>query len=272
MARHTIPENSLHTQSSKVGRSLVSTALHRGDDIPKRDSWSVSDGMIEYLAEASNERLSQFGLNHTAEAAECQRELKAKLLTLIDSMLVQRELERAARTQLATDGHFRCQKTIRQEAADLLWELVECRVQHLTLERVANIGRRVQRARLNRTATEKSPHTQSRQKVIQRAIDSDQPGTKTRIQDLVDRRVVELLADPKDFAFGGWFRDRAASNALRKQQSINDRTRWSRYFDRWGCVSCRAKDNTYGACGFCHLCYIRIRTRLKAQNSHPEKV
>jgi hypothetical protein len=227
---------------------------------PRGEPLGLADGFIDYLAEVSNDGLSAFSLQHLGEASQCALALKRKFSDLVDSIVDQREAERAAATRSAADGHYRRQKVLTREMAQAIWDLAESRIQHLVLSKLAGLARQL--------PTERRPARNligpiSKKPPKEAIRTTEGPETaQDQIKELVDRRVTEVLADPDDFAFGGWFRGRVRSNEIRRHQSTDDRALWTRYFDAWGCVSCGAKDAAYGGCGFCYNCYVRTKRRI----------
>ncbi|MBZ5513645.1 MAG: hypothetical protein LAN62_02140 [Acidobacteriia bacterium] len=264
MAAPTIAEENSISQSARHEGLPVELATLPQFESLRRDSWTLATGFIDYLATASDEGLSTFTLQHLGEASECALALKKELSDIIDSIIDQREAERAAVTQTARDGHFRQQKVLTRQMISHIFELIELRIQHLTLERLADVVRQLptRSPRLPKaTGTVSRKPTET---LTEKPEATSSEIAEKQTKELVDRRVTELLADPNDYAFGGWFRERARSNEIRRHQSRDDRMLWSRYFDAWGCVSCGAKDAQFGGCGFCDRCYSRIGKRIEA--------
>jgi hypothetical protein len=61
-----------------------------------------------------------------------------------------------------------------------------------------------------------------------------------------------------------WFRSKAETKAIRARQSVPELRKWSRYFDRWGCLICGQKEFQHVGLGLCVRCHARIVSRLTA--------
>jgi hypothetical protein len=231
-------------------------------DRPGSESLGLASGFIQYLGEASDDQLSDFSLHHLGEASECALALKRKLADLADAIIEQREAERAAATQTARDGHYHRQKALKGEMATLLWDLAEARLQHLLLERLAELVRQLPLERRPALRVVRAVPTEP----ADNGTVSIQPAQmdEDRLKELVQGFVRELLPGPDHLTVGGWFRDRATSNEMRRRQSADERALAVRYFDAWGCALCEQKGAQYGADGLCHRCYCRTRARVAA--------
>jgi hypothetical protein len=80
---------------------------------------------------------------------------------------------------------------------------------------------------------------------------------------LVQQKVAEVLAARDEFIFEPWFRTRQVAYEIRRLQTVPERTRWSRYFERHGCISCHKQSQPHASIGFCSPCYNRVFQQLK---------
>lgn len=68
---------------------------------------------------------------------------------------------------------------------------------------------------------------------------------------------------PRDVtALDPFFRSREESNAIRRQQTPSQRSRWVGYVARYGCLICGTKDDAYASDGMCTACHARTVVRL----------
>ena len=62
---------------------------------------------------------------------------------------------------------------------------------------------------------------------------------------------------------GHWFHSRAASNALRKEQTIDEQKISAIAFEEFGCLNCRRKDCVHGGLMLCQKCRVTIYARRR---------
>lgn len=80
---------------------------------------------------------------------------------------------------------------------------------------------------------------------------------------LVEKKVVEAVSGG-DSTFEPWFRTKSVSNEIRKIQTVSEREKFSRYFEKWGCLICETKETGHSALGMCRNCHTRTSQRLNA--------
>jgi hypothetical protein len=226
------------------------------------ESCELAQDFITHLTHISDERLTSLDLQHMGQASQNASEIKRWLSARVDEICTQRQAERAASTQTARDGHFQAAKALKHEVTHVLYALLEEWSEHRVIMQITRVIRQLPRSR--RPTSKPVVSLTSPQRVPQRPI----PAESSQLRGLVAQHVADLLADPNDFALGGWFRERMESNAIRRHQSKEDRYLWHEYFNTYGCLDCHANDAVYGGCGFCQRCYTRIRYRVSSLRQH----
>jgi len=83
------------------------------------------------------------------------------------------------------------------------------------------------------------------------------------LDDLVKQKVAEVLAHREDFLFEPHFQERRVSFELRRLMTVPELKKWSRYYDRWGCLRCGTKRRPHASHGYCQPCKSCIWYRLK---------
>jgi hypothetical protein len=95
-------------------------------------------------------------------------------------------------------------------------------------------------------------------------IEPRRPHTQAdMLEQLVQQKVVEILAARDEFVFEPWFRTRQVSYEIRRLQTVPERKKWSLYFERYGCLSCHKQDHSHASSGLCTPCHGRIFKQLK---------
>ena len=80
---------------------------------------------------------------------------------------------------------------------------------------------------------------------------------------LVSQKVQEALEQPGGLTMEPWFRTRQEADAIRRQQRVPERKKWSAYYERWGCIVCETTKKPHAANGFCHSCRTKVYQRLQ---------
>src|SRR5258706_16219837 len=102
------------------------------------------------------------------------------------------------------------------------------------------------------------------------------PTNMETLDALVRQRVAEILAARDDLIFEPWFRTRQVAYEIRRLQTVPERKRHVRHFERYGCTYCHKRDQPHGAIGFCTRCYARMlqeykQIDLEFANERPEE-
>ncbi len=72
-----------------------------------------------------------------------------------------------------------------------------------------------------------------------------------------------LQEAPEATEMGPWFHSRTESNALRKEQSIDEQKISAIAFQEIGCLSCHRKDRVHGGLMLCEKCRVTIYARRR---------
>jgi len=91
----------------------------------------------------------------------------------------------------------------------------------------------------------------------------DHQGMKL-IDNLVQKKVAEVLAARDQFVFEPFFRSRQEAYEIRRLQTVPERRVWAVRFERHGCLLCKTRERPHGAIGFCAPCYAKVGQELKA--------
>jgi hypothetical protein len=93
---------------------------------------------------------------------------------------------------------------------------------------------------------------------------------KGLLKKLVQRQVAEIMAQRDEFLFQPFFHAKKVSDQVRRLQTMPEQQKWSRYFERYGCLICGTREVTHGSLGMCVNCHGRTVFRLKTVISDPD--
>jgi len=79
---------------------------------------------------------------------------------------------------------------------------------------------------------------------------------------MVRERVNEILRERGDAPLEPDFQPREVAYELQRRQTVYERHKWARYFERWGCRRCNRKDVPHASAGFCVRCHMLFTGRL----------
>ena len=85
---------------------------------------------------------------------------------------------------------------------------------------------------------------------------------KKLLKRLVEQQVAEIMANRDEFLFQPFFQQRKVADEIRRLQTVPERNKWSRYYDRWGCLRCNTRKVPHSSIGMCRDCRSLIRKRL----------
>jgi hypothetical protein len=81
---------------------------------------------------------------------------------------------------------------------------------------------------------------------------------------LVEEKIAEILSSGQDTLFQPYFQSKRVAAEIRKNQTVGEQGKWTRYFKKWGCDVCGTKKRSHRGLGRCWPCYIRTFQRLSA--------
>jgi len=94
---------------------------------------------------------------------------------------------------------------------------------------------------------------------------------KKMLKELVERQVAEIMAQRDEFVFQPFFQNQKVSNEIRRLQTMPERNKWGRYYDRWGCLRCGTRKVPHMTLGMCRACYSTTVSRLITVIKDPER-
>ena len=94
---------------------------------------------------------------------------------------------------------------------------------------------------------------------------------KKMLKELVERQVAEIMAQRDEFVFQPFFQNQRVSNEIRRLQTMPERNKWGRCYDRWGCLRCNTRKVPHASLGMCNVCYQEISVRLKTVIRDPDR-
>ena len=86
---------------------------------------------------------------------------------------------------------------------------------------------------------------------------------KRMIQQIVEERVAEALADSSSAVLQPFFQPREISREIRARQTVQEQNKWSYYWEEFSCLICRTKEHPYESLGMCRSCHMRTEQRLR---------
>jgi hypothetical protein len=89
------------------------------------------------------------------------------------------------------------------------------------------------------------------------------PDVRAMLDRLVEEKVGELMSKGSESLFQPYFQSKRVVDEIRKQQTVSEQEKWSRYLKKWGCDVCETKRCPHCALGRCRACYQRTFQRLK---------
>jgi hypothetical protein len=87
---------------------------------------------------------------------------------------------------------------------------------------------------------------------------------KKLLKDLVQKQVAEIMAQRDEFLFQPFFQQKKVADEIKRMQTVPEQNKWNRYYDRWGCLTCRTRKFPHCSLGMCANCHGRIFHRLKS--------
>jgi hypothetical protein len=95
---------------------------------------------------------------------------------------------------------------------------------------------------------------------------------KKLLKRLVEQQVAEILANRDEFLFQPFFERKKIADEIKRLQTVPERYKWSRYYDRWGCLRCNTREVPHCSLGMCSRCHGLIKQRLVALTDKTEVV
>jgi hypothetical protein len=89
------------------------------------------------------------------------------------------------------------------------------------------------------------------------------PDVRAMLDRLVEEKVGELMSKGSEALFQPYFQSKRVVQEIRKQQTVSEQEKWSRYFKKWGCDVCKTKKRPHSAHGRCNPCHQRTYQRLR---------
>jgi hypothetical protein len=87
---------------------------------------------------------------------------------------------------------------------------------------------------------------------------------KALITRIVNERIAEIQTD----SIQPFFESHEVSVAMRREQSVIERNKWTVYYDEFGCLICHKKPSRHRSLGMCETCHLRVSSRLKTIRRH----
>jgi hypothetical protein len=84
------------------------------------------------------------------------------------------------------------------------------------------------------------------------------------LNELVQRKVAEALANEASIAFEPYMRDMAVSNQIKRLQDVHWQNKFRYYFEDYGCSRCHTKDSPHASLGMCSKCLHHEIARITA--------
>jgi len=109
----------------------------------------------------------------------------------------------------------------------------------------------------------KSNRTKTEVVVMAPAPTSSIGNAETMLNDLIQRKVAEVLASNQSAIFEPFFQTQGVATQLRRLQSVIEQRKWSYYFEDHGCLICDTKDVPHASVGMCLSCVRRTKNRLE---------
>lgn len=144
----------------------------------------------------------------------------------------------------------------------------------VSMEQLIEIHRKSHpRDRIVLTGAEVIPEPEAA--IVPMAAKEPSANLKAVIENMVRQRVDEILSASGIGEFEPNFRPREIAQAARQTQDMFERTKWSLYFEKWGCQVCGKKNAAHFHTGHCTTCACRIHQRLikikhDYEKTHPE--
>jgi hypothetical protein len=68
---------------------------------------------------------------------------------------------------------------------------------------------------------------------------------------------------PVELLYRPFLESRESTNAMLRLLPVDWRKKWTKYFERFGCLCCGRGNAEYASCGLCVACHSRISLRLR---------
>jgi hypothetical protein len=89
------------------------------------------------------------------------------------------------------------------------------------------------------------------------------PDIRAMLDKLVEEKVAELMSNGGDARFQPYFQSNRVVAEVRRNQTVSERSKWTRYFKKWGCDVCGTRKRAHLGLGRCQACYFRTDQRLR---------
>ena len=83
--------------------------------------------------------------------------------------------------------------------------------------------------------------------------------------------ILETETSQEDLRFQPWFLTREAANAIRSLQTMAEKLKWPKYYEKHGCVRCGKNKTPHGSNGFCAKCRMFVASKLQLIINEIEK-
>ena len=101
-----------------------------------------------------------------------------------------------------------------------------------------------------------------RPEILRASPDSVAETYKRMIEQVVEERIAELMADKEGEEFRPFFESAEVAQELRRRMTVTERRKWRYYFEDWGCFVCERRDGGHKQLGMCSTCYSNRLKRL----------
>jgi hypothetical protein len=88
------------------------------------------------------------------------------------------------------------------------------------------------------------------------------PDMNKALERMVERKLAEMMGDKTDGIFEPFFQTQAITSAIKKMETVIQQRKWHYYFEEWGCLICKSKEQGHKTLGMCPPCYSRTQKRL----------
>ena len=83
------------------------------------------------------------------------------------------------------------------------------------------------------------------------------------VEELVEQKVAEAMG-ASEAIFEPFFQPKRIITAIRRLQTVDEREKFTHYFNDWGCLVCEKKGVFHAGLGMCKTCYRNRAARMRA--------
>lgn len=92
---------------------------------------------------------------------------------------------------------------------------------------------------------------------------TETPQPELLLDVLIEQKLAKMAKSSSDAIMEPFFRPKAASDEIKRRQTLPEQSKWKLYYEKFGCLICETRATPHESHGMCRNCYRRTHGRLK---------